>query len=119
MTQKKPLKKTIFSKFSQKGSQKKEKYLGDVYLQYQDIYDKMSDEIRYMMFGGMMSKNYVHHCLNDYSDFGKLMGQIILDFKAKEAIYKLQQSPEYMKAMQEQMEQQTVVEKKDDKHGVF
>jgi pyruvate-formate lyase len=119
MTKKNTLKKTIFSKFSEKGFQKKEKYLGDVYLQYQDIYDSFSPEIRYMMFGAVTSKNYIHLALNDYSDFGKLMGQIILQFKAQEALHKYQQTPEYQAAIQEQMANQNNTQIKDDKHGIF
>lgn len=104
------MKNSQFKKFADSDSAKNEKYLGDVWLTYEDMFDAMPNKIRYIMFGAVMGKNYINLTLNEYQEFAKYMGATILNFKATEALAKLQNSPEIQKAIKDQIQAQQEAE---------
>lgn len=105
------MKDSQFKKFADSDSAKNEKYLGDVWLTYEDMFDSMPNKIRYIMFGAVMSKNYINLTLNEYKEFAKYMGATILNFKLTEDMAKLQNSPEVQQAIKDNIKAQQDAER--------
>lgn len=90
-------KNSLFSIFSENLPCRKEKFLGDAFLNYQDLWDTLTDKARLVLFAGFMTRNYQLFQYSEYKGFSQLMGKLMFENFMKEEMQRAQNNPELMK----------------------